>query len=295
MLFCLCQCLLSLSANAGEKKTEYIYHYWDLRASEKRDAYQYQLLNLALQKTLPTHGKYVLTKNNERFTSLRSRRELERGELINVVAFAARKQQPSANETYSSLVITRPLLRGLLGYRKLIVRRNDLPKFLHISSAAELQQLSAGQGRDWHDIDIYKYNNYSVVDSADYFNLFAMLASGRFDYIPLSAIEIEDNLARFAKYSQEFVVVPNLMIYYPFTVYYNLSARQPKLRDRLEEGLSRAEADGSLQQLFERYFSKELEKLRAEHVKVFVLKNPEIASSLGLDKPILLQHYQIIQ
>lgn len=280
---------------ASPAQNSMIYHYWDLKASDKRDEYQFRLLELALQKTISSHGKYELTKNNEKYTSLRSRRELERGEVINVIALPTPTWQPKVIDPQAPFIIKKPLLRGLLGYRKLVVRRSDLQKFQNINSVAELQHLAAGQGRDWEDINIYRFNNYSVVDNADYFNLFAMLAAGRFDYIPLSVIEIDDIMVRFSKYSKDFVVVPNLIIYYPFPVLYNVSVQHPELVDRLNQGLDIAQADGSFKHLFESYFSKELDKLKVQNLKVFILKSPEVPYSLGLDKPVLLRDYQVIQ
>lgn len=290
-----CLCLLNFGVYADDQKAKYAYNYWDLKASEKRDAYQYELLELALKKTLHTHGNYVLTKNNEKFTSLRSHRELQRGEAINIIALPTPSWTIRDGDSKPPVTIQKPLLDGLLGYRKLVVRRSDLQKFEQINSAAELQRFTAGQGRDWEDVNIYRHNNYAVVDNADYFNLFAMLAARRFDYIPLSVIEIEDIMLRFSKYSKDFVIVPNLIIYYPFPVLYNINARHPELVERLTRGLEVAQADGSFQQLFERYFGADLESLKAQNLKVFILKSPKVPSSLGLDKPLLLHDYKVMQ
>jgi len=295
MIFFVCLCILSFNSHADAKKIDYTYHYWDLKASEKRDDYQFRLLELALKKTVASHGQFELTKNNEKYTSLRSRRELERGEVINIIALPTPIWPNSVADGKSPFTIKKPLLRGLLGYRKLVIRSSDLPKFERINSVAELQHLSAGQGRDWEDINIYRRNNYTVVDNADYFNLFAMLASGRFDYIPLSVIEIDDMMARFSRYSKDFVVVPNIIIYYPFPVLYNISVHHPELVARLDEGLDIAQADGSFKQLFESYFAGEQEKLKAQNLKLFVLKNPNIPGNLGLDKPVLVHDYKIMQ
>ncbi len=290
-----CLCLFSIGVYAADKKTEYVYHYWDLKASEKRDAYQYHLLELALEKTLPTHGKYKLTKNNEKLTSLRSHRELQRGEAINIIALPTPSWTIRDADTQPPITIQKPLLDGLLGYRKMVVRRSDLQKFERINSIADLQHLTAGQGRDWEDVNIYRHNNYSVVDNADYFNLFAMLAARRFDYIPLSVVEIDDIMLRFPKYSKDFVIVPNLIIYYPFPVLYNLNARHPELVERLTRGLEVAQADGSFQKLFQDYFGADLESLKTQNLKVFILKSPKVPSSLGLDKPLLLHNYEVMQ
>jgi ABC-type amino acid transport substrate-binding protein len=290
-----CLCIASLNVYANNKNSDYVYHYWDLKASDKRDAYQYRLLELALEKTIPSFGQYQLTKNNEKYTSLRSHRELERGETVNIIALPTPTWPPKEADPKAPYTIKQPLLRGLLGYRGLVIRRTDLQKFKQINSVAELQHLAAGQGRDWEDINIYRYNNYTVVDNADYLNLFAMLAAGRFDYIPLSVIEIDDVMARFSKYAKDFVVVPNLIIYYPFPVIYNISSIHPELVNRLNQGLNIAQSDGSLKQLFESYFADELEKIKVSNLKVFILKSPNVPKNLGIDTPVLLHDYTIMQ
>jgi len=290
-----CLCILSFNLYADDKKIDYSYRYWDLKASDKRDDYQFRLLELALKKTVATYGEYELTKNNEKYTSLRSLRELERGEVINIIALPTQRWPTKEVGSTTPFAIKQTLLRGLLGYRKLVIRRSDLQNFESINSIAELQKLSAGQGRDWEDINIYRHNNFAVTDNADYFNLFAMLAAGRFDYIPLSVIEIDDIMTRFSKYSKDFVVVPDLIIYYPFPVIYNISSRHPELVKRLTQGLEMAQADGSFKQLFESYFADELAKLKSQNMKVFILENPEVPGSLGLDKPELLSAYKVMQ
>jgi hypothetical protein len=287
-----CLLIFSLGSYAETSPRDYTYRYWDLGASKKRDEYQFMLLRLALEKTTPSYGKYKLIKNDEKYTSMRSTRELERGISVNVTAFPM-PVLGIKDHGYSTAPITikKPLLHGLLGYRKLVIRRSDLSKFEKISSTAELQHLAAGQGRDWEDINVYRYNHFKVVDNADYFNLFAMLAAGRFDYIPLSVIEIDDIMTSFPKYANDFTVVPNLIIYYPFPVLFNISGHQPELAERLSKGLDLVSEDGSLDQLFQKYFSDELQKIKADNLKAIILTSPSIPESLGLSSPSLLKKY----
>jgi len=282
--------LLILSCPFAQGAAEpMVYRYWDLGASEKRDQYQFELLRLALEKTRGTYGDYQLIRVDQKITSLRASREVSRGEIINIEA-APNWTTESADSLLGRakrIAIKTPLLHGLLGYRRLVVRHSDLEKFNQLKDEAALRALIAGQGKDWEDIFIYQANGYKVNDEADYYNLFAMLVAKRFDYIPLSIVEVDNFVAKFSKFSNDVAVVPHLLIYYPFPVLFQVSINHPELAKRLETGLSKAEQDGSMDRLFESYFKKELTTLRNDKNRIFVLKNERVPRDLQLKEPVL--------
>jgi hypothetical protein len=268
-----------------------VYRYWDLGASEKRDQYQFELLRLALEKTRGTYGDYQLIRVTQKITSLRASREVSRGEFINIEA-APNWTTESADSLIGRakrIAIKIPLLHGLLGYRRLVVRHSDLEKFNQLKDEAALRALVAGQGKDWEDVFIYQANGYKVNDEADYYNLFAMLVAKRFDYIPLSIVEVDNFVAKFSKFSNDVAVVPHILIYYPFPVLFQVSINKPELARRLEIGLSKAEQDGSMDRLFESYFQKELAILRNESNRIFVLENERVPRELQLKEPMLIR------
>lgn len=264
------------------------YRYWDLGASKKRDEYQYMLLRLILEKTVSEYGTFSLIKSGERYAATRSVRELERGEMINIIALPTPIWGAEDVKSKSSITVHKPLLRGLLGYRCVVIRKADLPKFNMIKTQNDLRALSAGQGKGWEDINVYRYNNFNIVDSADFYNLFAMLEAGRFDYIPLSIIEADEMMERFGGHAKNLVIVPDLLIYYPFPVLYNVSIKRPDLVKRLEVGLDLVDKDGSMDELFYRYFSASLSTLRSQPMRVAVLRTPNMAKQIGLEDPKLV-------
>lgn len=278
--------LISLLAMAADTVPN--YKYWDLGASQKRDEYQYMLLKLLLERTKSSYGPYHLEKYTDHLASSRSVRELERGELINVIALPTPIWGVEDIKSKSSIVVPRSLLKGLLGYRQLVVRKSDLPTFEKIHTQDQLRELTLGQGRDWEDINVYKYNHYKVVDSADFLNLFAMLKAGRFDYLPLSVLEAKEMLDRFDGQSQQLAIVPDLVLYYPFPVLYNISVNHPELVKRIEDGIEMVDKDGSLDELFNQYFSTSIADLTSHPMRVAVLKTPSTMTHMGLDEPTLL-------
>ena len=276
--------------SADDTKPVMEYRYWDLGASKTRDQYQFELLKLVLEKTRDTYGGYRLEQVQKKITSLRASREVSRGEMLNIEAAPnwTTDTVPSEIRRDQRIAVKIPILQGLLGYRQLAIRKQDLEKFNRINNESELQSLVAGQGKDWEDVFIYRANGYKVNDEADYYNLFAMLSARRFDYIPLSAIEIDNFIQQFGKYSEDITVAPGILIYYPFPVLFQVSIHHPELAQRVEDGLLLAKADGSMEQLFTSYFAKEIEKLRAEHNRIFILESKRVPIELRLAEPLLI-------
>ena len=272
-------------------KDAMVYRYWDWGITPQRDDYQVAILKLALEKTRSTHGDYKIERKLETLSRSRAHRAIAQGEFLNIHASPLRPlltEQDRREQMEESIPVKSPLMKSLLGYRSLIIRRRDYEQFSEITDAAKLKSLVAGQGRGWTDISIYEHNKYQVRGDAEYFTLFSMLLAGRFDYIPLSVIEVNGALSRFEQYSDSLMVLPDLMLYYPLPTLFHVSARHPALADRLEHGLTQARQDGSLDRLFEQHFSEQVQQMKSARLRVFVLENPGVPTEMGLDQPLLL-------
>ena len=276
-------------------KDAMVYRYWDWAITPQRDDYQVAILKLALEKTRSTHGDYKIERKLETLSRSRTHRAIAQGEFLNIHASPLRPlltEQDRREQMEESIPVKIPLMKSLLGYRSLIIRRRDYEQFSEITDAAKLKSLVAGQGRGWTDISIYEHNKYQVRGDAEYFTLFSMLLAGRFDYIPLSVIEVNGALSRFEQYSDSLMVLPDLMLYYPLPTLFHVSARHPALADRLEHGLTQARQDGSLDRLFEQHFSEQVQQMKSARLRVFVLENPGVPTEMGLDQPLLLSPKQ---
>ena len=276
-------------------KDAMVYRYWDWGITPQRDDYQIAILKLALEKTRSTHGDYKIERKLETLSRSRAHRAIAQGEFLNIHASPLRPlltEQDRREQMEESIPVKIPLMKSLLGYRSLIIRRRDYEQFSEITDAAKLKSLVAGQGRGWTDISIYEHNKYQVRGDAEYFTLFSMLLAGRFDYIPLSVIEVNGALSRFEQYSDSLMVLPDLMLYYPLPTLFHVSARHPALADRLEHGLTQARQDGSLDRLFEQHFSEQVQQMKSARLRVFVLENPGVPTEMGLDQPLLLSPKQ---
>ncbi len=248
------------------------YRYWDWGQTTKRDDYQFAVLHLALDKTAPQFGPYQLTRVVRSYSTLRMRRELNLGTTINVNAGPWRP--PSKDGPLErSIMVDVPILNNLLGMRSLLIRTEDLGKFRRVTSAGALKALHAGQGRSWVEVEMYRRDGYRVVDSGHVSTLVPMLANKRFDYLPLSVVEIDSVLASYPQFAGKLVAAPGILLAYPLPVVFHVSPRHPELAERLQRGLSMARKDGSLDALLLRFFSDEIAAARRARY-VFQVPNP---------------------
>jgi len=214
-------------------------------SNDPRHQYFVELLTLALKKNQSVPSPLQLKATVNGMQQGRAIRQLSLGKKIDVVwtvTSIAREQQ--------LLPIRIPLLRGLLGLRVLLIRKEDLQKF-SFRTLDDLQQFSAGQGHDWPDTTILKANNINVITATTYDGLFNMLKAGRFDYFPRGVTEAWLELK--AKGASTLMVEQHALLYYPSPVYFFVNLKNTKLAKRIEKGLRLAIADGSFEQLFNRY------------------------------------------
>ena len=100
------------------------------------------------------------------YSTSRLRREINRGEVVNVHAGPWRPLETSEDKLPErSLRVNVPIMKDLLGYRRLLIRRDDLARFRNIRQADELKPLVVGQANGWFDVEIYRHNGYRVNDT----------------------------------------------------------------------------------------------------------------------------------
>lgn len=277
-----------ISDGRAETSTEpspMIYRYWDWGGTPKRDDYQFALMNLALDKTIEDYGPYKALRVVESYSTSRLRREINRGEVVNVHVGPWRPLESSEDKLPErSLRVNIPVFNGLLGYRRLLIRRDDLERFKAIKTEADLKKLTVGQARGWVDVDIYKHNGYAIDDSPNAASLYAMLAKKRFDYLPISLLEAESALSAKPEFSEQLMLAPDLLIYLPLPFIFYVNIHEPNLAERLEKGLNMAKKDGSFERLFKQFFATEVQSARKLQQRLLVLQNPFTSGDFPAEK-----------
>lgn len=209
---------------------------------DTRNAYFLAVLQLALEKTAD-QGDFELQPAAEAMPQSRALQRLSDGEGIDVVWSMTSIAREKQNRP-----IRIPLLKGLMGYRLLIIRAEDQSWFRRVHTIDQLRELRAGQGHDWPDTEILRANGLAVESTVDYDGLFRMLQLGRFDYLPRAINEPWEELA--LRPGRGLAVEEGLMLYYPTAEYFFVHRDNDALADRIELGLRRALADGSFDKLF---------------------------------------------
>ncbi|MDO3387559.1 hypothetical protein QWI17_17080 [Gilvimarinus sp. SDUM040013] len=238
-------------------------------SSVERTRYESAVVELALNKSKARFGDYTLVYHDIAYSRTRTTRLLTEGNEVNVITAPHLALDPKLPPN-ALTTIRIPLLKGMLGKRQLIVRRDRLAEFEQIENLTQLRQFTAGLGFDWSDNLFFERNQLPFFTGTSIAQLFNMLRHQRFDYFPLGLVEASSALAN-SGMAQELAIVENVMIEYPLPVYIQVSANKPQLAQRLEFGLQQAQADGSLQALFNYHYGDLAE--RTKHALVLPLQD----------------------
>ena len=202
--------------------------------------YYIELLHKALQKAAAGRPLPDILPVAE-MEQGRAVRELQKGQLIDLFWMGTdhdKEQQLRA--------IRIPLERGLMGFRMLTIQRSQSEKFNKISNLQQLHKLTACQGLSWPDTKILQHAGLKVLTSPVYENLFKQVNAGRCDYFPRGLHEGQTELRERAALYPDLVRYPNLMLHYPFAIYFFTGKQNEALAQWIEQGLEMMIADGEL-------------------------------------------------
>ncbi|WLD57316.1 hypothetical protein NFC81_11380 [Salinispirillum sp. LH 10-3-1] len=191
-----------------------------------------ELLEQILQVTAPSHGPYELHFADIAMTQARALREVAQGNIIQVYWAGT-----NSDRERDLQAIPIPLLKGLLGYRIPVIRTADVGKWAEIQNVEDLQSLVACQGDSWPDSDILEAAGLPVERISSFAVMYTMLAGRRCDYFPRGIHEVFPELAEARLERPELVAFTDLIIYYPFPMYFFVPLDRADLAQRLTSGL----------------------------------------------------------
>ena len=249
-------------------------NFWNGNKSDVRQVYERKVLEATLAATEQAHGDWTLENDCTDFPTIEGEASVFRSKGFDVFATVAGNPK-LANEC--KIVINTPLMKGLLGYRLLIVREDDLPRFAQVGTAGQLQKLSLGIPFSWADAALFRFNGYNVVEGGTYDELFERLKAGEFDYVSLGANEIEEAYEARALPLGGLSLETSILIYYPFPLLFYVNPDKPELAERIEEGLDCIIENGSLDRLFEEQYGNLGARQRLKDRTMFRLKNPNLS------------------
>lgn len=287
----LCISLLTLyllSARFVQAAEPLLVKYLGNNTESISEDYYLAIIDAALKATEHAYGPYELVFTQEQLTSERKHDLLVVGDKVNIdrlVGFPAQK-----GPRKGLIRIGLPVLNGFMGYRILLIRKEDQERFSGIKSLEELSRLPMGFGKGWEGY-VYKHNGFSVSEPLNMTMLLKMLAGKRYFFVPLSVIEIDDHYEIDGNPVENLVPEQTLLIYMPLPVYFYVSPNQPLLADRLTQGLKYLKEKGELDAIFKSHFSERLKRLHLSRRTLITLSNPDDDGSLGVVDHNLLMSF----
>lgn len=233
-------------------------------------AYQFELLDEALRRSVPKYGPYIEQAYTEPMAASRDQREAVAGELINIlIADAGIK---ALDEGMIHIPI--PLDKGLHGTRISFIMEGTQERLAAVKTLEDLRKFQIAQGAGWGDVKILEYNKIAVVTSPTYESLLAMLQRGRYDLFPRGAIEIGEEFESYRERIPGLAIERALVIHYPFPQYFYVSKSEPRLAERIAYGLKQMVEDGTFDAIFNKHFGATLAALKLDQRTIIELENP---------------------
>lgn len=258
--------------DSSSKTFAYVYRHRDTASSgNDREAYIWDVLEAALESTVPDYGAFEIEVVKE------INQEREDYEIINNTGVVTVISDSLNQNNMDHLTrVNFPVLRNLLGYRVFLIDRVNKEQFAKIETVEDLKPYVFGLGIGWNDKWILEHAGLQVYEESDYETLFKDVSNGVFDVFSRGVNEVVGEMDTFSGTYSNLVIEDSLLLYYPLPRYFwfSTSAEGEKLRLRLEDGLKNINDDGRLEMIFNRYFEADLKQLNLKERKLIELENP---------------------
>ncbi len=236
---------------------------------DPRWVYPLALLRMALSKTETEYGSYKIVVKGK-MSRDRTLSQLTSG-AINISWAPTSKQWEE-----KLLTVYLPLMKGLMGYRLLLINHNRQEEFSSIETIDQLKRLRAGVHAQWNITKALHHHHFSLVKGHNYQGLFAMLAYKRFDYFPRGINEIFNEYQTFSPAHPSISIESSKALYLALPLYFFVSPQEPRLADRIRDGLLAMYQDGSFGELFDHYNAAYIHNAKLSEREIFYLENPFI-------------------
>lgn len=251
----------------GFLPTDQRYHYPDL------------ILKEALEATIKSNGPFKISYASEAMVRKRALFSIIDGHAVNV--HIAATQDVWEKKT---IPIRIPILKGLLGYRLLLVNKKDLEKIKTIHEVEDLKKLKAGSGTHWTTTTVLKNAGFDVVEGSHYEGLFGMLNIHRFNYFPRGINEIFHEFDSRKERYPNINIEPTKVLYFPTPSYFFVSPKYPQLAERIRRGLEIIIRNGVLDRLFEENYGEAIARARFNDREIFKIENPFLSPETPLER-----------
>jgi hypothetical protein len=259
-------------------------HFWNGNKSFARQAYETELLKACLYASQQNYAAVNIQIDNTDYALAEDEGNIFTTGADILVTVAGNVKFAHKQK----IVIKQPLAKGLLGYRLIMTKDKLISRFSEIMQAEQLKRLSAGIPLTWADAELFRYNNYKVVEKGSLDDLFILLKNGAFDFVSLGVNEVEQIFQQRALPLGGVSIEPSLMLYYPFPLLFYVNPGNPILAERVSAGLNTILHNGIFEQLFTKHYGQVVKRLNLRKRRIFTLSNPNLPAELLDFKATLL-------
>lgn len=246
--------------------------FWNGNRSVARQDYERKVLQAILKATEKEWGHWEIKESLDEYPGIEESLVFTEKDHDLFVTIAG--NQKFKND--DMIVVPHLLTKNLLGYRIPIIREEDSILFNGINQLADLKKLDHGIPSTWSDATIFRHNGYNVVEDGDFNDIFDRLENGNFDYSAYGVNEILGVFENRASKRKGLMIDQNILLFYPFPLVFYVNPNQPKVAERIEQGLQNIISSGKLDAIFDEHYGKIAEELKLDSRQLFVLENPLI-------------------
>ena len=251
--------------------------FWNGNKTSSRQAYERDVLTAVLEVTRKGYGEIPVIEDLTDYPDPADEASIFRKKGFDVFGTVAGNPK-LANE--KKILIPHPMMKGLLGYRVLIIRAADRETFAGITTAAQLQQQRLGIPLGWADAALFRHNDYPVVEDGTFDDLFTRLRSNQFDYVSFGANEVEGVYQERAATPADLHTDEDVLLYYPFPLVFYVNPNNTELARRIDQGMQIIIHNGQLDDIFQRHYGNLVERLQLKNRALITLTNPLLPDAL---------------
>jgi ABC-type amino acid transport substrate-binding protein len=239
------------------------------KGGDERLDYMFELIKLALAKSAPTE-KIDFQATPSAVSFARAIHDLKRDIYPNLFMNGGPNIESLGDENLQAVDF--PIDHGLLSYRICFVSPNAEKGVASAQTIDDLRKFTVAQGSNWSDVRILRDNGFRVIEVPLYASLFKMVVVNRVDLVCRGISELRKELVQFQHYGNLIYDKKVLLIYtMPYKMYFNKSSAP--LIAKIESGIAIAHRDGSLDQLFNKFFSADITFAKISKRKRFMLSS----------------------
>jgi hypothetical protein len=247
-----------------------VSHRAPFTEGDKHHIYSTELLRLALEKTRKEYGNFALRPIPPR-NYARALKAAVDDAYPNLIIETSYEQALTHHAKLD--FINFPMDLGVLGYRVCFINPKLKASGKKITSLEDLRQYTFAHGVGWADTIIFRHNGLKVQEIDNYDGMFLMVIGGRVDFFCRGANEILGEMEQFSQL-KELDIDEQFLLVYPLPRFFYLNGKNKLAKKRIELGLQRAYADGSLQALWRTHFLPSLALVDLGKRQVILLQNP---------------------